>query len=193
MFLNINSFQSVSFSSCKDCVEHCCSGNKFSIAPMVLDDFEKCFSSFPILFTFVDNEFKIVIILNDGKSSCYYLDENNMCSIYNSRPPACKIYPLSPYNDQVFVDTSCKAVGVVGEVLVSKNTITNNFFDDRFIDFPTKLAKTKEFLKQIDKDDLEYVNIIHDIKLYKYNGNLSNIYIDYHKQSLKNLNLIFST
>jgi len=186
MYKNINEFEQLFFSNCDGCEQMCCTGSKFSLAPLVLEDFERVYKYFPILFGTVNDEFKAFIPLNNGKESCPYLDSNLKCSIYESRPPACRLYPISPYFDQLFVDTSCKAVGFEGDFLVSPKYLSNSFYDKRLENFVPKLEETKDFLELI-KNDLEHIVTIHDIKLYKYNANLNNTPIQLHLQSLSNL------
>jgi Fe-S-cluster containining protein len=186
MFTNINNFKEVMFSNCEACLDSCCHSSKFSLAPLILEDYEKVYQYFPILFTKVDEEWRSIIILNNGKDACPYLNEEEKCTIYEQRAPACKIYPLSPYYDQLFVDTSCKAVGQEGTFLASSKKISNFFYDDRLENFNEKLEKTQNFMKTIEKD-LKEVFSVSGIILYKYIGAKNNQYIDFAKQSLVHL------
>ena len=143
---NIEKIPPLYFSSCENCSE-CCEG-KFFLAPLVLEDFDKVRDYFEIRAVVLNNEIIPVILLTDGEGgSCPYL-ENGKCSIYNRRPPACKIYPFSPFYDDIFIDISCKGVSSnSGEKLPSNREefIKSPFFKvDKFIfgKFVVKVSKS---------------------------------------------------
>jgi len=160
---NITNLPPLYFKGCGDCSK-CCEG-KFFLAPLILEDFEKVKPYFEIRAIILD-EIIPVMLLTDGYNSCKYL-ENGKCKIYENRPPACKIYPFSPYYDDIFIDLECDAISFEGERLPSnkKEFFKSNFFDERMIDFKEKREKTLEYMK---KQKLIFDKEIKGIKLYKF-------------------------
>ena len=162
---NIKELPQLYFKGCGECAE-CCEG-KFFLAPLVLEDFEKVKNYFEIRAIVLNGEIIPVMLLTDGEGgSCLYL-KNGKCSIYDNRPPACKIYPFSPFYDELFIDLSCPAVGNEGVKLPSnKNEYLNSpFFESRFIDFKQKREETIQYMKT---KKLTFDKEIKGIKLYKF-------------------------
>jgi len=183
MFVPVHTVGNVYFTGCTTCTNRCCEGGKFSLAPLILEDFERVYKNFEIFFGFVDGNLKALMVLNRGRTDvCKYL-ENGVCTIYENRPPACKLYPLSPYYDEIYVDSSCDGVSSSGEFLVSTDKINQNFKDERLENFSLKLKNTNDWLEKI-KDDLEYVDVVMGIKLLKYRGLLDDRYIMMHLNSM---------
>ena len=160
---NITKLPPLYFKGCGDCSK-CCEG-KFFLAPLILDDFEKVKPYFEIRAVIFD-EIIPVMLLTDGDNSCKYLN-NGKCEIYENRPPACKIYPFSPYYDDIFIDLECDAISNIGEKLPSNKEefFKSKFFDERMIDFKLKREKTIEYMK---KQKLVFDKEIKGIKLYKW-------------------------
>ena len=158
---NISKITPLYFKGCEECNE-CCEG-KFFLAPLILEDFEKVKHYFEIRAIILD-EIIPVMLLTDGENACKYL-KNGRCEIYEKRPPACRIYPFSPYYDEIFLDLSCNGVGIEGKKLPSnwKEFQNSPFFEERFIDFKKKREKTLEYMKQ---KELIFDKEIKGIKLY---------------------------
>lgn len=189
--------KSFSFTGCHDCFE-CCSGERFVIAPLIVQDFHLVKDHFPILFGYVDNELKALMVFSDGQQSCPYLI-NNVCSIYSLRPPACKTYPLTPFNDQILCDTSCPGVQTKSDFplgvpfITSDNKVSNDFNPSRFNNFKTKLNKTKEWLLNVEDQLVPFNKKIKGIELFQIKpGTLSDTYSIMHLNSLKHINLFGS-
>jgi Fe-S-cluster containining protein len=140
MFVDVKKIDLLKFKGCKGCVE-CC---KKPFAPLILDDFKKVYKHFAILFVDIVYMRPVMVIAKDDV--CRYL-ENEKCSIYEKRPPACKTYPFSPFFDKLYIDVGCNGVGIEGEFLPLKNFENSQFFDDRYIDFENKLLKTNIWLE----------------------------------------------
>jgi len=160
---NIEKLPSLYFRGCGDCSK-CCEG-KFFLAPLILDDFEKVKPYFEIR-AVIFEEIIPVMLLTDGINPCKYLKNGN-CEIYENRPPACRIYPFSPYYDDIFIDLECDAISFEGERLPSnkKELFKSSFFDERMIYFKEKREKTLEYMK---KQKLVFDREIKGIKLYKF-------------------------
>ena len=143
---NITKLPPLYFSGCGECSK-CCEG-KFFLAPLILDDFDKVQPFFEIRAVIFD-EIIPVMLLTDGNNPCEYLN-NGKCEIYQNRPPACRIYPFSPYYDDIFIDLSCDSVGIFGEKLPTnfEELKTSPFFDERMNNFQKKRKKTIEFMKK---------------------------------------------
>jgi len=183
MFVPVQTVGSVYFTGCTTCTNRCCEGGKFSLAPLILEDFERVYKNFEIFFGFVDGNLKALMVLNRGSTEvCKYL-ENGICTIYENRPPACKLYPISPYYDEIYVDSSCDGVSSSGEFLVSPEKINPNFMDKRLDNFSSKLQSTHAWLDTI-KHDLDYVDNVMGINLLKYVGPLDDKYIKMHLISM---------
>ncbi len=131
------------FGGCEGCIE-CC---KYPFIPLVLDDFEDVYRFFPILFTYINDELRAVILLGD-KEGCRYLTDNG-CAIYEDRPPSCRLYPITPFFDNIFIDTSCPGLAKTGAAIVEHGIISEAHRHTRLNDFSKKLIKTKDFLSAI--------------------------------------------
>jgi len=188
MFVPVKDVGDVYFTGCTTCTNRCCEGGKFSLAPLILEDFERVYKNFEIFFGYIDGNLKALMVLNRGRTdagkidTCEYL-ENGICTIYENRPPACKLYPLSPYYDEIYVDSSCEAVSREGEFLVSPEKINPNFKDIRLENFSSKLQETLLWLDLI-KDDLEEVDEVMGIKLLKYIGKIDDRFMSMHLNSI---------
>jgi len=164
---NIEKLPPLYFRGCGECSK-CCEG-KFFLAPLILDDFVKVKPFFEIRAIIID-EIIPVMLLTDGKNPCKYL-KNGKCEIYENRPPACKIYPFSPYFEDIFLDLDCDAiVNNMGDKLPStkQEFFKSNFFDDRMINFKQKREKTIEYMKT---QKLVFDKEIKGISLYNFNYN----------------------
>ena len=180
------------FTGCQTCDKRCCDGKVgFSLTPLIVDDFTEVYKHFPILFGSVNGVFRPLMVLNDGNSVCSYLNENGQCSIYDERPPACKLYPVSPFFDEVFIDSACPSVSgeITGEPIIQKGKVTEKFYHQRLENFSQKLEKTSAFMKELvaKESDFEPVGEVSRVVLYKYVGSIENDLIKMHKASLKHL------
>jgi Fe-S-cluster containining protein len=184
VYVNIKYLKNLKFNNCKNCTK-CCENKMF--APLILDDIKKVYKYFPILVIFIP-EPKLVIPLA-LKKSCPYLNENK-CTIYENRPPACKIYPYSPWYGEILLDISCEGIGTKGEKLpLSYKEFKNSkFYDERIENIEEKLNKTNKWLK---KQQIKFLAKINDIKIYKikYQNNFYNNLIQSSYKNLKIFNL----
>jgi len=186
MFVNIKDTEKVNFNSCENCLDNCCSAPMVMLAPLVLNDFLYVYKRFLIQFAYINDELKAVMVINRGTGSCSYY-ENNRCKIYEQRPPACKMFPISPYFNEFYIYSSCSALSSnenFGEFICDSENINDKFLHPRVNNFIKKLETTKEFLEEI-KNDLTPSIKISDIQLFNYNGNITdNQYIEMYKESL---------
>jgi len=180
MYANINHLELIKFNGCGGCTE-CCKSKL--MAPLILEDFEKVYKHFPILIAKLDY-FKPVMLLSNG-ISCPYL-KNELCSIYKQRPPACKIYPYSPWYDSILLDLSCKGIGIKGTPLptTKEDFIKSDFYEERFENITEKLEKTLKWSKELT---LEQFGEIQHIKLYKIKNMHKDIFTDMYEKSLVHL------
>ena len=185
-FINIKK-QDLHFSGCSTCEGDCCNGDKgFAAAPLILEDFEAVYKNFPILFSIRDHKLSAYVLLNDGKSYCkYYI--NQQCSIYLQRPPACKLYPVSPYFEHILVDTACPSVNHnSGYSLCENGKLNSAFATKRLENFVEKLAETHAFFASINRlEHFEHVGNLSGIPLFRYTKPSDNPYIQMHLESLK--------
>lgn len=179
MFVNIEKLSNLKFNNCENC-NKCCE-DKFLLAPLILDDFEEVYENFEIYFTKIEDSIKAVMLLTDGEK-CKYLKDNK-CLIYDKRPPACRIYPYSPYFDEIRLDISCDSVGLKGEELILNKSDfkKSKFFHKRFENIKEKVIETEKLLEQY-RDKLFYKKELKGIKLYVIEDD--NRYIQMHKKSI---------
>ena len=190
-YLNVEGFDFY-FSGCESCDKRCCDGRAgYAITPLIVDDFEEVYKNFPIVFASINDVFRPIMLLNDGNSTCSYLDEKGMCSIYENRPPSCKLYPISPYFDEVFIDSSCPGVG--GEAtdmeIVKNGKVSSEFYHKRLENFSQKLQKTSDFMKDLveEENSFEVIGEVSGVILFKYIGLKSNKYVKMHQDSMLHL------
>lgn len=155
----------------------------FKLIPLILDDFIEVYENFKIYFAKIEELFTPVMQLAEVDSGCKYF-KNSICTIYEKRPPGCRLYPISPYFDDILVDLSCKAVGNQGMFLASKDKISSNFYHKRLENFNNKREETMKFIESI-KDDLILEKILSNIELYICNKKIDDIYIKMHQKSLE--------
>jgi Fe-S-cluster containining protein len=85
------------FEGCEGCGAKCCASN---LIFLTLYDFEIVSKHFPIFFRVKDGKLSIIIFFynkignNIENKKCIYL-KNDLCSIYENRPYACKSFPFS--------------------------------------------------------------------------------------------------
>jgi hypothetical protein len=135
-----------------------------------------------------------MLLSKDDKSGCEYFKEGK-CTIYDTRPPGCKLYPFSPFNDDILLDTSCPAVNDTeqGDFLASTEQINNNFYHDRLNDFNDKRKNTEYILTLCtqSEDDVSSLGIFNNIELFKYSGSSEELlrqpWMKMHIDSLKKL------
>jgi Fe-S-cluster containining protein len=180
------------FQGCATCDKRCCDGRAgYALTPLVVDDFEEVYKYFPIVFATVNDVFRPIMLLNDGNSTCSYLDSNGMCSIYENRPPSCKLYPISPFFDEVFIDSHCPGVTgeITGEKIVSQGKVQPKFYHKRLEEFPSKLQKTTDVMKELvaEEDSFEVLGEISGVVLFRYIGTQQNKYVQMHLQSLQHI------
>lgn len=180
------------FNGCASCDKRCCDGRAgYALTPLIVDDFAEVYKHFPILFGSVNDVFRPLMLLNDGNSRCSYLDENGQCMIYEERPPSCRLYPVSPFFDEVFIDSNCPSVSgeMMGEPIVKAGKVVEKFYHERLENFTEKLEKTSAFMKELVKNegDFEPVGEVSGVILFRYTGGVENEYVQMHKSSLLHL------
>ncbi len=180
MYADINHLKLIKFNGCDGCTE-CCKSKL--MAPLILEDFEKVYKYFPILIAKLDT-YKPVMLLSN-KTSCPYLKEDK-CSIYENRPPACKIYPYSPWYDSILLDLSCKGIGIEGFPLPTskEDFVKSNFYEERFENITDKLENTLKWTKTLK---LEHYAKIQNINLYKIKPANKDKYFHMYENSLIHL------
>lgn len=184
-FINIK-HEDFYFNGCNSCEGQCCNGsNGIALSPLILDDFEEVYKNFTIIFGWYKKKVSVYMILNDGKGHCkYYI--NGKCSIYDSRAPACKLYPISPYFEHVLIDTACPSVNKeFGSKIVVDKNIEGSFYHKRLENFKEKREETQEFLESIkDINNFKFHTHIDGLALLRFNKPSDNKYIKMHLESL---------
>ena len=180
------------FSGCASCDKRCCDGRAgYALTPLITDDFADVYRHFPILFGSINDVFRPLMLMNDGNSTCSYLGANGECRIYEERPPACRLYPISPFFDEVFIDSHCPGVSadMIGEVIVQSGKVASKFYHQRLENFAKKLEQTALFMQALveNEHDFEAVGEVSGVVLYRYDGEKENDLIRMHKESLLHL------
>ena len=120
------------FNGCSACDAKCCSSN---IIFASLYDIDKATEHFPILFYVRDKQISPVYFFYYGEEigqKCPYLI-NNLCSIYETRPYACRSYPFSFEHTQPYYDDGCPQIAPLepsGMSLFVKGDINTNIMKD---------------------------------------------------------------
>ncbi len=206
-FVNISEGDRL-FGGCDSCGGKCCDGvNGFCAAPLVLEDFAQVYERFPILFSLEDS-IKALVVLNNGLGYCPYY-RHSRCSIYEHRTPACKLYPISPYFDEILVDTACPAVFSADAreslplsdrsardfressmiKICTKGQLEPHFFTKRLEGFLQKRLEMEQFCARLNKEAFECVGIVRGMRLYRYMKQSDDPYLRLHQESLKVLSL----
>jgi len=185
IYKSLNSINEVHFSSCEGCQTPCCDGQKFFFIPLILEDFVEVYKNFAIVFAYIDGELRVLMVLSKDAKPCSYFVESK-CSIYDERPPGCKLYPFTPFFDDVLIDTSCPAINEKGEgdFFASKESINSSFYHKRLENFNAKRLKTKAYLQELEKS-MQKVGNVNGVDIYKYVGVKSDDFIQMHQLSLK--------
>lgn len=178
------------FSNCNSCDAKCCNGKHGTLfAQIILNDFEKIYKNFPIVFIKGELGYlKPVVLLTNGENHCRYVKEFK-CSIYENRPSICQVYPLSiNIDDNYYIDCNCPAVEEEGQIIIKNREINSNFYNDILDNYKDKYIQTHfEFDNFNKEENLELAININNITFYKFNNHLENPYIKLHLDSLKNL------
>lgn len=185
-FVNIKQ-NDLLFNGCSSCEGNCCNGAKgFSLSSLILEDFEEVYENFAIAFTIKERKLIACVLLNNGTDYCKYY-KDNQCSIYEQRTPACKLYPISPYLDEVLVDTQCPSINKeVGKIVSQNGKLSDDFYTQRLENFHEKLLKTNQFYDSIfDMNNFALMGQISGLPLLHYNKPSDNKYIQMHLKSLK--------
>jgi len=171
------------FSNCNGCMNACCDGSRFSFSPLILNDFEEVYQYFPIVFGKISMEWRMLIVIAQYESCRYYKD--SQCTIYDKRPPGCRIYPLTPYYEDILVDTACPAINTnYGIFLANKNTINSDFYHIRLDNFEQKRRETVKYLQNLN-EEFKILGTINGLDIYGYSGERKDQYITMHRESLR--------
>lgn len=190
MYINLKEASGLCFSGCQGCETSCCDGGRFVLAPLIVEDFPLVYENFLIAFAYVDEKLRVVMLLSNRSTPCrFYVD--NLCTIYESRPPACTLYPFTPYYDEVLIDTACHAVGSSGFSLIQEDkiglaSVHPSFYHTRLEDFALKLKDTETFLENLG-DDFEIILEVEGVSLMRYTGSVEHSALKMHKASLKHV------
>lgn len=160
----------------------------------MLEDFEKVYKNFPILFSFGSKGYpKANILLNDGNSHCPYI-EDNKCTIYEQRPSICRTFPLSPsIFDKIYISEECPNVSIsekeTNDTIISDGKIKSKSFDKKlFENYSDKFLDTHHYLlKFIEDDAFKPVLQTSDMLFFIYDKQSNDKFINFHKNSLDNL------
>lgn len=150
--IDFNKHANLSFLGCEKCDAKCC-GSK--IIYLTAADFLRVSQYFPIFFHIKNNKISLVYFFyHTTGNKCMYL-KNNLCSIYEKRPYACRTYPFSHANDseKISFDTDCPEFSEEpnGLQLIKKNNLNpeviNNYIDPDMIKYSQHIfGETDEYI-----------------------------------------------
>lgn len=186
-YLNVLDSGTLYFSGCEGCMNSCCDGSRFAYLPLILEDFEEVYEYFPIVFAYVDRELRALILMSDKSGKCRYFNGYG-CVLYDKRPPGCRLYPMTPFYNQLFIDTTCPGVTTQSDhtLLVSSPHINPNFYHHRLKDFEIKRALTSNYMQSLI-GSFESIGLFYGLELLKYIGEKDDQYIQMHTISLQHL------
>lgn len=180
------------FGDCSNCEAKCCNGRQGTIfSQIILNEFEKVYKNFPILFIYGELGFiKPVVLLTNGKDFCPYLKDFK-CTIYEKRPTVCRTYPLSPNLDNdIYIDTLCPEINKSAHFIIKEKKINTHFDNKIFYDYQEKYINTHFEFEKFEKKDFERIITINQVEFFKFKGTSDSSYIKLHIKSLKNLSKI---
>ena len=181
-----------SFSSCEICEAKCCNGKQGTLfSQVILEDFERIYKNFPILFIFGELGYiKPVVILTNGDTFCKYL-KNHKCTIYENRPSICRTYPLSANIDEmIYIDVLCPAVDTqVNSTPIIQNQQINKSFDYSTLhNYKDKYIDTFRLFEEFNnKEDFTPTIELNGVVFYKYLKQSEDKYMKMHLESLVHL------
>ena len=183
-YVSITEIDRLNFSSCEGCRSSCCDGARFLFAPLILEDFEEVYRHFPIVFGNIVDEWRALLLFSVKDGPCRYYKEG-ACEIYAHRPPACRLYPLTPFYEDVLIDTSCHAISSEqGKFLASKEQISSDFYHKRLEGFEVKLQETQAYLNALG-ESFEPLSMIGGIAVCGYRGEKDDEFLQMHRSSLE--------
>lgn len=152
------------FIDCSGCGAKCCQSN---LVYASLYDIEKVADLFSIFFLIQNHKISLVYFFYYGEKEqehCPYL-KNDLCSVYDKRPHACKSYPFSHKDSNIYYSTTCPHLLSNSEndnngIEFIKNKTINPTILENFItkDFLQKeidvIKKSEDFVRFCNKNDL---------------------------------------
>ncbi len=181
-YISITRAPELRFSGCAGCLNSCCDGSRFLFSPLILEDFAEVYTLFPIVFAKIQQRWRPLIRLAQEGGGCRYHTPQG-CAIYDRRPPGCRLYPFSPYYEDLLIDTSCSGVGThEGVLLVCGNRINTDFYHTRLENFETKRQKSEARWNR-GEGDYTPLGTFGGIELFRYVGEEDD-YARMHRESL---------
>ncbi|MEN4054031.1 YkgJ family cysteine cluster protein [Sulfurimonas sp. NWX79] len=151
----------LSFMDCSSCGARCCQSNLIYAS---LYDIEKVTELFSLFFMIQNHKISLVYFFYYGEKEgehCPYL-QNDLCSVYEKRPYACRSYPFSHQSSSIYYSTTCPHIvesQESGMKFIEDKKINPAIFND-FVteDFLQKqddvMKKSEEFVRFCNQNDL---------------------------------------
>lgn len=185
-YVSIATIDRLYFSGCAGCTTSCCNGSRFAFLPLILDDFAEVYHHFPIVFAQLDGQWRALILLSGENGQCRYY-HNGVCHLYDNRPPGCRLYPITPFYDDVLVDLSCPAVTPQGTTLLaSTDTIDTSFYHHRLDHFESKRRRTFDYIAQLE-GSFSPIGEEKGVIYCRYDGARNDPFIQMHFDSLSRI------
>ena len=148
------------FTNCDNCGAKCCQSNLIYAS---LYDFDKITKLFPMFFMIQNHKISLVYFFYYGEQDnehCPYLN-NNLCTVYQNRPYACRTYPFSNNKNDFYYSTTCPNIiknefgfNLSDHKMVNPNIIKNFITEDFLSQQDNVLKISEEFVKFCNKNDL---------------------------------------
>jgi len=180
----------LSFLGCSGCGATCCQSNLIYAS---LYDFDKVTKYFPMFFMIKNSKISLVYFFYYGEGyeqHCPYL-KDNLCTIYQQRPYACRTYPFNNNKNDFYYSNTCPHItqdsNNIGMQLSDSKSINKSIIDDfiteDFLDYQDHITKISEdFVKFCNKNDL--------LIPYKEHYKTKNIYMNFKPSMQKDLYVI---
>ena len=165
----------LSFLDCSGCDAKCCQSNLIYAS---LYDIEKTTNLFPLFFMIQNHKISLVYFFyygEDNNEYCPYLT-NNLCSVYENRPYACRTYPFSNKKTDIYYSTTCphilenqdSGIKLVKNRQINKQLVKDFITTDFLKNQQDILKMSEEFVNFCNKNNLliPYEKYYKDKKLY---------------------------
>jgi len=151
----------ISFMDCSGCGAKCCQSNLIYAS---LYDIEKVTELFPMFFMIQNHKISLVYFFYYGEKEgehCPYL-KNNLCSVYEQRPYACKSYPFSNKENDVYYSTTCPhliesqngGMKLIKNEQINKQILTDFITTDFLNKQDSVMNISEEFVRFCNQNDL---------------------------------------
>ena len=151
----------MSFIDCSGCGAKCCQSNLIYAS---LYDIEKITELFSVFFMIQNHKISLVYFFYYGEKEgehCPYL-KNDLCSVYDKRPHACRSYPFSHQDSNIYYSTTCphllqnqeSGMDFIEDKKINPSILENFITEDFLRKQDDVIRLSEEFVRFCNKNDL---------------------------------------